>query len=498
MPRLRALLLVVFALASPASLPAVETPRVTLVRTAASVRLSTGRAVAEVRLARHRLRVQAGGKGLVREPADGGLFYERAGATHQLGAVREGITLDDGVRLLVDTDEGMPATVRLRFSTRRALEVTFVPPAPDTVTAIGARLLSPASEHIYGLTERLRDSPPLSPPVIDIPADDIVPPEVGSLDRRGERVEMRVLPTFSVYAPFYQSSLGYGLAVSGTTFGVFDLARSDPGVIRFRFEAGTRAFPRDLVFHVLVGPDYATILDEYTLLAGRPIVPPPWAFLHWRWRDALDPGTALLDGVAVNAQVADDVLMYEALGIPPGVYHFDRPVLQGNYGFARWAWDETRLPNPQAMLDALKHRGYRLMIWSGAWMCGSDPGDNGLEAQTLGFLAPRPTGAPPAAPFCDDVTGTDFILDVTNPDARTWWQGKMVDFLRRYGIQGIKLDRGEEHIPSEATDRWADGRTGREVRNDYARLQARIHHDALAEVWGDDFVLVSRPSYTGT
>src|SRR5206468_3768959 len=85
--------------------------------------------------------------------------------------------------------------------------------------------------------------------------------------------------------------------------------------------------------------------------------------------------------VAMNAEVVDDVTMYEALGIPPGVYHFDRPVLQGEYGFARWAWDETRLPNPDAMLAALRRRGYRIMTFSATWQCGAEPGDNGLEAQ---------------------------------------------------------------------------------------------------------------------
>jgi hypothetical protein len=94
---------------------------------------------------------------------------------------------------------------------------------------VGERLHSPAKERIYGLTERLRDSPPFAPPLVEQAEDDLRPPVVGSLDRRGETVEMRVLPTFALYAPFYQSSLGYGLAVAGTTFGVFDLAASEPG-----------------------------------------------------------------------------------------------------------------------------------------------------------------------------------------------------------------------------------------------------------------------------
>src|SRR5262249_60835911 len=113
------------------------------------------------------------------------------------------------------------------FSRSRTLEVARDRPAPAGVAAMGDHFRSPASERLYGLTDRLRDSPARAPGTVDIPVDDLAPPEVGSLDRRGETVEMRVLPTFSIYAPFFQSSRGYGLAVAGTTFGLFDLAKSD-------------------------------------------------------------------------------------------------------------------------------------------------------------------------------------------------------------------------------------------------------------------------------
>ena len=459
------------------------------------VRVQTKAAMAEVRRAPFRLRVLADRKTLVREQSTGGLFYERAGAAHGLGDVRDARAIADGVQLDVETDEGSPATLTLRFLTSRTLEVALDPPDAASVSAAGERLRSPSKERLYGLTERLRDSPLVAPGVIDVPQDDIKPPEVGSLDRRGETVEMRVVPTLSVYAPFYQSSFGYGLAVAGTTFGVFDLAKTDPGTVSFRFETGTAPATKRLVFEVFVGPDYATILDEYTNVVGRPIVPPSWAFLHWRWRDELHVGPpALLDGAQVNAELADDVLMYDALGIPPGVYLFDRPVLAGEYGFGQWRWDEVRLPNPESMLQSLKRRGYHLMIWSGMWACGNTPGDNGVEAQALGYLVPGPGGPP----HCADIGGTSFIVDVTNPAAQSWWRDKVAAFVRTYGIQAIKLDRGEEHIPSEATDVWADGRTGREVRNDYPTLQAKIHHDALASAFGDDFLLVSRPAYSGT
>jgi alpha-glucosidase (family GH31 glycosyl hydrolase) len=475
-----------------------EPASVRVQRSARAVRVGTGSAVATLRLRPYalELRDRRSRALYTGAPRTGGLFYERDGVVHALGAVADVAPLPDGVRLGVATDEGPPATVTVRFLTRRTLEVALDPPAAEGVAAVGARFASRPTELIYGLTERLRDSPPLAPGVIDIPADDIRPPEVGSLDRRGESVEMRILPTISIYAPFYQSSRGYGLAVAGTTFGVFDVAKSDPRTLAFRFETGTTPASQRLVFRLFVGPDHATILDEYTALTGRPVVPPDWAFLHWRWRDELDVGApAMLDGTAVNAELADDVLMYDALGIPPGVYLLDRPVLAGEFGFARWEWDESRLPNPAAMLAALRARGYRLAMWSSTWTCGARPGDNGFEARALGFHVPGPA----AAPHCADIGGARFVLDPTSAPARVWWRDRVAAFVAAHGIQGIKLDRGEEHIPSEATDVYADGRTGREVRNDYPTLQAEIHHDALAAAFPDrDFVLLSRPAYTGT
>src|SRR5579885_2958354 len=231
MPRRALVLAATVAALGPAPARGVEPADVHVVRRAGALRVETGAAVAEVALRRMRLvfRDRHTGRVYTRETGPGGLFYERAGATHGLGTVRDVATLPDGVRLTVDTDEGAPATVTVRFLTRRTLEVALDPPAPETVAAFGDRLRSPRRERLYGLTERLRDSPLLAPGVIDIPRDDIDPPQVGSLDRRGETVAMQIEPTFSLYAPFYQSSRGYGLAVAGTTFGLFDLARPTRG-----------------------------------------------------------------------------------------------------------------------------------------------------------------------------------------------------------------------------------------------------------------------------
>jgi alpha-D-xyloside xylohydrolase len=496
MPLRRSLpLLLLVLLAGCADAPR-TTGAITVDSTTAGIRITSPTTIVTIERSPYRLRfADRDGTILASEADGGGVFWERGATEEHLGDVLSEKLLPDGVALTVAAGATDSARVTVRFVRDRTAEVLIEPPAPASIAALGDRWQSPPDERIYGLSERLRDSPPLAPGVVEIPREDAIPVEAGGLDRRGERVAMIVTPTFAVYGPFFHSSRGYGLAVSGTSVGWFDLAHDDPEQIAFRFETGNAPESRVLRFHLFHGPEHATILDEYTAINGRPFVPPDWAFLHWRWRGELAMGDPVaIDGTPINRDVADDIAMYEQLGIPPGVYLFDRPVLAGEYGFARWEWDAQRLPNVSHMLEALRGRGYRLMMWSSLWACGSGPGDNGSDALALGFLAPGGSGAP----HCDDVGGNNFILDPTTAAARDFWRERVRDFFRANGIQGVKLDRGEEHIPSEATDIWADGRTGREVRNEYPTLQAKLHHDAMAEAFPGDSLVFTRSAYTGT
>lgn len=117
------------------------------------------------------------------------------------------------------------------------------------------------------------------------------------------------------------------------------------------------------------------------------------------------------------------------------------------------------------------------------------------QAQQRGYLAPSPN--PPLPVTCANIGGANFILDPTHADVPAWWGDKLGEFIVDFDIQGIKLDRGEKHIPSTAQDVWADGRTGVEVRNAYPTLQAQIHHDAMQRRFGDDMLVITRSGNTG-
>lgn len=453
---------------------------------------------ADVRIRKHPFRIT------VRNPNTGSeiltgtdaasIWYERGEKRHVLERVLHTESEGDRLRLWVDSDDAEPTVVTVRRESDRTIEFTVTPPTDaGPPSALGASWKSPGDEAFYGLTERLRDSELVGWGEVGLPYDELFPPEVGSLDRRGEQIEMFVRPTIAVYAPFYHSSRGYGLAVDGALPGMFDLAATEPDVAAFRFETGTTRESRQLRFRVFAGPEHADIIDEYTRFTGRPAAVPSWAFLPWRWRGELEHGPpATLDGVSMNAQLVEDVTMHEKYDIPAGVYLLDRPVFEGEYGFARPAWDTERLPNFSKSLEALRKRGYRIVLWSSTWMCGDADHDNGKAATERGFLAPGRDRAE-----CSDAGGT--VLDVTNAEAYAWWRDRLAGFLAAEQIDGIKLDRGEEYIPSSRDDVWADRRHGREVHNDYVILQTKLHHDALRAAHPDgDFVLAARAGYAGT
>jgi len=347
---------------------------------------------------------------------------------------------------------------------------------PDDVAGVtnwGMDLTLASGEAIYGLTERITD---------DLGASELVPTEVGSLDRRGDYVTMYVTPTISGYAPFYQSSKGYGLLVDGTMPGTYDIGRANPDVLTMDFEMSPTTKAGG--FHLFRGPTHPEILDEYTVLTGRAPKPPSAVFTNWRGRDEYRKGpTAIWHGIEINADVARDLHAYDEHRLPPGVFHFDRPWATGPEGYGELRFDQERFPNTERMLAEMRKVGWRLMVWTSPWAIGV----LGEEAATKGYLAPNSRRA----------------IDLTNPAAAEWIKGKITAFLTSSEgrhIDGFFMDRGEEgDVSSKSTDVYADGRTGREIHNAYVVIYQQIWRAALDEARPDGSGwLISRGAYTGT
>ena len=182
------------------------------------------------------------------------------------------------------------------------------------------------------------------------------------MDLRGQKVEMIIKPTTSVYAPFYLSSRGYAVFVKGNWPGLFDFAASDPRRVQIEFEGPSF----ELKIYTAPIPQRSCV--QHALEAGPPFLPPKWMFTPWRWRDEHTQRATYYDGTPVtgpfNSEIMEDVLMMRAFGIPNGVYWIDRPWGPGKpWGYDDFDIDENRLPNFGKMVQWLDGNDTKTVLW---------------------------------------------------------------------------------------------------------------------------------------
>ena len=186
-----------------------------------------------------------------------------------------------------------------------------------------------AEEYFTGLMERVVDGPQ---------AKSWAPGITAAMNLRGEKVDMILKPTMSVYAPFYISSDGYAVFVRGNWPGVFDFCVGDPKRVKIEFEGLSFACK------IYTAKNPAELVTAHALDAGPPFLPPKWMYLPWRWRDENTQRTNYYDGTPVagpfNSEFMEDELLMKAYGIPCGVYWIDRPWGPGFWGYDDFLIDE--------------------------------------------------------------------------------------------------------------------------------------------------------------
>ncbi len=306
-----------------------------------------------------------------------------------------------------------------------------------------------------------------------------------ALNLRGQAFQLEVLPTIALYSPFFVSTAGYGIYVDSHWPGKYDFGKSDPDVVALNYEGP------ELVFQVFPGQTPMEVVERFSLATGTTTMPPKWALGHYRWRDDHYDLPYFYDGTPYdgpfNSMVAEDILMMEAFGIPTTVYWVDRPWGPGSFGYDDFKYDENRLPNPQAMINWLSDKGIKFMLWICPWAVG----EMATEAVEKGYVYqnPNPLAGPPEAK----------MLDLTNPEARTWWQDAMIPLIKD-GVAGFKLDRGEEKNPDGKlfTGTVHDGRDYREMHNAYVALYAKTVREAFERAGVPDGVVMPRAGWRTT
>ena len=347
---------------------------------------------------------------------------------------------------------------------------------PETdISKWGLSIDARSDEYYTGLMERVVDGPQ---------AASWAPGITKAMNLRGQKIEMIVKPTTSIYAPFYLSSRGYAIFVKGTWPGVFDFAAADPSRVKVEFEGPS------FEMKVYTASDPATLVREHALEAGPPFMPPKWMFTPWRWRDEHTQRPKYYDGTPVtgpfNSEVMEDVLLMKAYGIPNGVYWIDRPWGPGlPWGYDDFEIDEKRLPHFAEMVKWLEGQDARTLLWIAPFVQGKM--EKEALAKGYGFAGQR-----------RPLNGNNYpTVDLSNPAAKAFWQDGVAKLLK-LGVAAFKLDRGEEDLPDNGPFKVFDGRSIREIRNAYVAMYVEATYEVAQKYRGNDFVLMPRGAYTGS
>lgn len=401
-----------------------------------------------------------------------GMFYETTNGRTALPAA-----------LLLQANGRTPA--KARMADGREVTITVKPQGrnftvrlnaqPDAdIVKWGLAVDAGPDEYFTGLMERVVDGPQ---------EQSWSPGRKEAMNLRGQKVDLIVKPTTSVYAPFYLSSRGYAVFVKGSWPGWYDFCATNAHRVLIQFEGPS------LEMKVYTSEEPAALVRQHAMDAGPPFLPPQWTFTPWRWRDEHTQRTNYYDGTPVtgpfNSEIMEDILMMKAYGIPCGLYWIDRPWGSGRVGYDDFEIDRQRLPNFAEMIKWLNGQQIEMMLWLGPFWNGQ----MATNAMAKGYNLPgqRPQNVGQNYP----------LVDYTNPKATADWQDGVAKLLK-LGVAGFKLDRSEENIPERGDFKVFDGRSIRENRNAYPPMYLKAVYDVSKQYRGNDFVAMPRAAYTGS
>jgi alpha-D-xyloside xylohydrolase len=344
---------------------------------------------------------------------------------------------------------------------------------PDAdITKWGVSVAADPDEFFTGVMERVVDGPQQA---------SWAPGITAAMNLRGEKVDMILKPTTSVYAPFYLSSKGYAVFYQGDWPGQFDFCATDASRVQMDFEGPTF----NLKFYTDATP--AQLVTAHALDAGPPFLPPKWMYLPWRWRDENTQRSKYYDGTPVtgpfNSEFMEDVLLMKAYGIPLGVLWMDRPWGPGPNGYDDFEIDEQRLPHFAESIKWLNEQNIQMMMWIGPFLQGKMATEGLAKGYTLAGQKPSRNNYP--------------MVDFTNPQAKKFWQDGVAKLLKM-NVAAFKLDRSEEEIPESGPYHVFDGRSIRENREAYPPMYVRAAYDVARQYRGNDFFCMPRAAYTGS
>ncbi|HEV2813331.1 MAG TPA: TIM-barrel domain-containing protein, partial [Solirubrobacteraceae bacterium] len=305
-----------------------------------------------------------------------------------------------------------------------------------------------------------------------------------STNARGEQIQTAVSgynypnpsPAYYYVQPQFVSSRGYGVLLDQDERASFRMASDRRSAWRVVADGRLR---------LVVAPGRArAAMAALSAITGRHALPPDWSTGQILWRATRPQQTT---PETYEAAIRSDLDRIDAEGLGISGYAFE--------GWAILSRDTLR-----EIVDRLRSRGIRPILYIRSFVsndtAATDPPGVFDEAVGRGYVAQRADGSP-------YFYGSTFlgarsaVVDLTNPDALAWWKGRIREMLD-LGAEGFMSDFGEDVLGDMV---FADGSTGRTMRNRYPVLQQRAAREAVdafrAEHPDREPWFFSRAGYTG-
>jgi alpha-D-xyloside xylohydrolase len=291
------------------------------------------------------------------------------------------------------------------------------------------------------------------------------------LNKRGQKLNLTTRDAMGVQGqlmykpiPFFLSSNGYGMFVRTSAPVTFDF-----GQFYDRHNAIYSA-DDELDMFIFLG-DPKDVLSEYTSLTGRSPVPPLWSFGFWMSRITYKSETEVRD-------VAEKLRQYK---IPSDVIHLDTGWFETDWR-SNYQFSTSRFSNPEQMIADLKKQGFHVSLWQYTYFTSKN--ELFKEIVDKGFAVKNESGAQPFE---------DAVLDMSNPAAVKWYQGKLENLLKM-GVGAIKVDFGEG---APINGQYFSGKTGLYEHNLYPLRYNKAVAEITKQTTGDS-VIWARSAWAGS
>ena len=339
-----------------------------------------------------------------------------------------------------------------------------------------------SEEHVYGMGEK-----------------------TGSLNKRGQcstqwttDVHPHTADVDAMYQALPMTLLGSpngsrGIFLANTFRTFFDSRASDSLTIA--------ADDGPLSLYLFTGPTPQAVLEQYTAVTGRPLLPPRWALGYQQSRYSY---------LSAN-EVLDIAREFRARDIPLDVLYLDIDYMDG---FRVFTWNPTTFRNPGKMIKELNSMGIHIVAII----------DPGVKAETGYRVYDEGLSQDAFVRYTDDTLfrshvwpGLCVFPDFLQTHVRTWWAEKNRQ-LMEMGLSGIWNDMNEPALwGNELGDPTRTGQSNDEglvhrtdagtllphagVHNVYALLEAIATYQGLGGMETDPsrsrpFIL-SRSGFSG-